>query len=80
MLEAAVRAGADVTGCLGQGDFLRALGIEIRADRLRAARPEAAAVVDRQLARLTAPEQMGELFKACAVFSPRSLPLPGFET
>ncbi|MFN5482120.1 MAG: SAM-dependent methyltransferase, partial [Brevundimonas sp.] len=80
VLEAAVRAGADVTGCLGQGDFLRALGIEIRADRLRAARPEAAAVVDRQLARLTAPEQMGELFKACAVFSPRSLPLPGFET
>ena len=79
VLEAAVRAGADVTGCLGQGDFLRALGIEIRADRLRAARPEAAAVVDRQLARLTAPEQMGELFKACAVFSPRSLPLPGFE-
>ncbi|HEY0599547.1 class I SAM-dependent methyltransferase [Brevundimonas sp.] len=80
VLEAAVRAGADVTGCLGQGEFLGLLGIEARADRLTAGRPDAAPVIDRQLARLTADDQMGTLFKACAIFSPRSLIIPGFES
>ncbi|MCS6622589.1 SAM-dependent methyltransferase [Roseibacterium beibuensis] len=79
VLEAAVHAGADVTGCLGQGEFLGLLGIEARADRLRDGRPDAAPIIDRQLARLTADDQMGTLFKACAIFSPRSLVVPGFE-
>jgi SAM-dependent MidA family methyltransferase len=79
VLEAAVRSGAGVTGCLGQGDFLRALGIEARAERLKTARPAAAAIIDRQLDRLTAPDQMGELFKAAAVFAPHSLTVPGYE-
>ncbi len=79
VLEAAVRAGADVTGTLGQGEFLRRLGIEARADRLKTGRPDAAPVIERQLARLTADDQMGTLFKACAIFSPRSLAVPGFE-
>ncbi len=78
--EAALRAGADVTGCRGQGDLLRALGIETRAERLTSGRPEAAPVIARQLDRLTGDTQMGTLFKACAIFSPRSLSVPGFET
>jgi NADH dehydrogenase [ubiquinone] 1 alpha subcomplex assembly factor 7 len=78
-LEAAVHAGADVTGCLGQGEFLHLLGIEPRADRLKEGRPDAAPVIDRQLARLTDDDQMGTLFKACAIFSPRTLVVPGFE-
>ena len=53
--------------------------LEARADRLKAGRPDAASVIDRQLARLTADDQMGTLFKACAIFSPRSLVVPGFE-
>jgi SAM-dependent MidA family methyltransferase len=77
--EAAVHAGADVTGCLGQGEFLHLLGIEARADRLKSGRPDAAPVIERQLARLTADDQMGTLFKACAIFSPRTLVVPGFE-
>ena len=80
VLEAALHAGADVTGCLGQGEFLQLLGIEPRAGALKAARPDAAPVIDRQLARLTADDQMGALFKVCAVFSPRSLVVPGFES
>jgi SAM-dependent MidA family methyltransferase len=80
VLESAIHAGADVTGTLGQGEFLNRLGIEARADRLKAARPDAAAVIDRQLARLTADDQMGTLFKAGAIFSPRSLVVPGFES
>ena len=79
VLEAAIHAGADVSGCLGQGEFLRRLGIEARADRLKQGRPDAAAVIDRQLDRLTGDDQMGTLFKACAVFSPRALAAPGFE-
>ena len=77
--QAALEAGADVTGCRGQGAFLKALGIEARAQRLQAARPDSAAVVERQLQRLVADDQMGALFKACAIFSPRSLAVPGFE-
>lgn len=79
VLEAAIRGGADVTGCLGQGEFLRRLGIEARAERLSSARPGVAPVIARQLDRLTAPDQMGDLFKAAAIFSPRSLSVPGFE-
>ncbi|WP_409018705.1 class I SAM-dependent methyltransferase [Brevundimonas vesicularis] len=79
VLEAAIRSGADVTGCITQGQFLRALGIEVRAQRLAQTRPEAAGVIQRQLDRLIAPDQMGELFKVAAIFSPRSLSVPGFE-
>ncbi|MBI2260998.1 MAG: SAM-dependent methyltransferase [Caulobacterales bacterium] len=79
VLEAAVHAGADVTGTMGQGEFLERLGIAPRADRLKAGRPDAASIIDRQLARLTADDQMGTLFKACAIFSPKSLVVPGFE-
>ena len=79
VLEAAVHAGADVTGTMGQGEFLGRLGVEARADRLKDGRPDAAPIIDRQLARLTADDQMGTLFKACAIFSPHSLVVPGFE-
>ncbi|HZV85605.1 MAG TPA: SAM-dependent methyltransferase [Brevundimonas sp.] len=79
VLEAAVRAGADVTGTMAQGEFLGRLGIGVRADALKAGRPDAGSVIDRQLARLTADDQMGTLFKACAIFSPRTLVVPGFE-
>lgn len=78
--EAAVRAGADVTGCLGQGEFLERLGIEVRANALMDQRPDAAPVIQRQLARLIDDDQMGMLFKVCGIFSPRSLVVPGFET
>nr|WP_314437483.1 SAM-dependent methyltransferase [uncultured Brevundimonas sp.] len=79
VLEAALRTGADVTGCLSQGEFLRRLGIEARAERLKAGRPDAAPVIDRQLHRLTADDQMGRLFKAAVIFSPRSLIVPGWD-
>ncbi|WP_374516020.1 class I SAM-dependent methyltransferase [Brevundimonas sp.] len=79
VLEAAVHADADVTGCQDQGEFLRRLGIEHRAAALKAGRPDAAATIDRQLERLVDEAQMGALFKVCALFSPRSLTVPGFE-
>ncbi|HEX8568532.1 MAG TPA: SAM-dependent methyltransferase [Caulobacteraceae bacterium] len=79
VLRAALGGGADVTEVIGQGAFLKALGIEARAAALARANPQRQGLLSRQVARLTAPDQMGELFKAAAIFAPRSLAVPGFE-
>jgi len=76
---AAVRAGAQATAIRTQRDFLLALGVEQRARQLARSRPDRADVVGRQLRRLIAPEEMGELFKALAIHAP-GLELPGFES
>ncbi len=39
----------------------------------------AAGVLARQLDRLTGDDQMGTLFKAAAIFAPRSLVVPGWD-
>ena len=81
LAESAQRAGARVHGPTDQGAFLRALGIEARAARLKhKADPAQAAGIDRALARLTASGEMGELFKVLAIGSPLG-PIPaGFST
>ena len=76
---AAARAEGAVTALLTQAEFLRRLGIDARAAALKAARPDRADTIDRQLARLTATDQMGELFKAAAIWSPATAIPPGFE-
>ena len=75
---AARSAGVETSPIATQGAFLRALGVEARAMALSRARPDQARTIARQLARLTAPDQMGDLFKVLGVHSP-GLPLPGFE-
>jgi SAM-dependent MidA family methyltransferase len=67
-LRAAQAAGVH-GGLLNQGAFLRRLGIEARASALAKARPDRADTIARQLARLIAPDQMGELFKAAALWT-----------
>lgn len=63
-----------------QGEFLRRLGIEQRAARLKEnATPAQAADIDSALARLTAPDQMGELFKVLAIADAKLGALPGFD-
>jgi SAM-dependent MidA family methyltransferase len=80
LARAAASQGAATHGPLGQGAFLRRLGIGQRAARLKAnATPQQAAAIDAALARLTAPDQMGELFKVLAIADPKLGPLPGFE-
>ena len=62
------REGAQAHGPVTQGDFLRRLGIEQRATRLKQnATAHQAADIDLALARLTAPDQMGDLFKVLAI-------------
>lgn len=77
VLAAARKAGAE-TRCLTQGTLLRRLGVEQRAAALIAAHPLKAETLHRQLDRLTAPDQMGDLFKAACIYSPGLVP-PGFE-
>jgi SAM-dependent MidA family methyltransferase len=75
----AQRQGAATLGPVAQGEFLRRLGIEQRAMRLKGnATPQQAADIDAALTRLTAPDQMGELFKVLAIADPKLGPLPGF--
>jgi SAM-dependent MidA family methyltransferase len=78
--QAAQAAAAEVSAVVPQGEFLRRLGIEARAAVLSRARPEHAPTIARQLHRLTAPDQMGELFKAIAIHRPGDPVPPGFET
>ena len=78
VLEAAVEAGAGTGPILRQGDFLRGLGIEARAQALSQARPDRAEPVARQLDRLTGAAQMGQLFKVACLSAPGLSP-PLFE-
>lgn len=78
VLASALQGGADVTGVATQAAFLRALGIEARTEALVAANPAREKILRRQLARLVDGDQMGELFKAAAVFAPKSLVPAGF--
>ena len=75
---AARGAGAATSAIVGQGAFLRALGLDQRASALCAARPERTAVIARQRLRLVDPGDMGTLFKVLAIHTP-GLDPPGFE-
>jgi SAM-dependent MidA family methyltransferase len=67
---AAREGGAHVTPLLTQGEWLIRLGIDARAQALSRANPERAAGIETALNRLTAPDQMGHLFKVVALHSP----------
>jgi NADH dehydrogenase [ubiquinone] 1 alpha subcomplex assembly factor 7 len=72
--------GASLHGPVTQGDFLRRLGVGLRAERLKKSAPAQTEVIDAALTRLTSPTPgMGEMFKALA-FTNRNLPAaPGFD-
>jgi NADH dehydrogenase [ubiquinone] 1 alpha subcomplex assembly factor 7 len=63
---------------IGQGLFLRRLGIEIRTERLAAARPDQADTLRSACQRLIDPRGMGTLFKVLALSSQGLPALPGF--
>jgi NADH dehydrogenase [ubiquinone] 1 alpha subcomplex assembly factor 7 len=77
VMAAARREGA-AAAILTQGQFLARLGVGHRAEALVRARPDKAAIIGRQLNRLIAADQMGELFKAACIHSPDWTP-PAFE-
>ncbi len=68
MAEAAREAGCSVSAVVGQGEFLKNCGIDIRADILKKRANEAqAADIDAALHRLTDEAQMGTLFKVMEI-------------
>ena len=79
VLKAAQAQGVEVA-ITAQGAFLQRLGIVARAESLAKARPDQSAIIERQLERLIAPDQMGDLFKVAGLWS-KDLPQPpGFST
>ena len=64
------RRARGVFGPVGQGAWLEAMGIGLRAAALARAAPERAEEIAAARDRLTAPEQMGRLFKALALVAP----------
>lgn len=79
LADAARSSGAAVYGPAPQGAFLSALGIAMRAERLTAgATPTQAEDIRAALHRLTAPDQMGTLFKVMAITDRHLPPPPGF--
>jgi NADH dehydrogenase [ubiquinone] 1 alpha subcomplex assembly factor 7 len=72
----AAQAGARAHGPLGQGAFLRALGIESRAERLSVANPHRKEEIAAAVNRLT--DEMGELFKVMAITPAQMRSPPGF--
>ncbi|TAJ72357.1 MAG: class I SAM-dependent methyltransferase [Phenylobacterium sp.] len=78
----AVRAAAERMGAgsaiLTQAAFLARLGVGERAEALMRARPDRSETIGRQLNRLVGGDQMGDLFKACCLYSPGWTP-PAFE-
>ena len=68
--EAASAQGVRHLGTVAQGHFLRALGIEMRADKLAAAAPEHASAIHAAMHRLIGKKQMGTLFKVMGLAAP----------
>jgi NADH dehydrogenase [ubiquinone] 1 alpha subcomplex assembly factor 7 len=83
LAQCAESIGARIHGPIRQRDLFLRLGIEQRAEALKAnASQEAATEIEIALSRLIAEgaRGMGDLFKAIAVADPKLGPLPGFET
>ena len=68
--EAARRQGVRIAGPRSQGEWLVAMGLDLRARALARSAPERAAEIDSARDRLAAPGQMGDLFKMMALLSP----------
>ncbi len=78
LASAARRSGAQIFGPVGQGAFLKSLGIATRAENLVRANPDQEDSIARAVDRLVDANQMGSLFKALAILPPDTFPPPGF--
>jgi SAM-dependent MidA family methyltransferase len=77
--KAAGEAGARATSLSSQGDFLRALGIDYRAQSLKQASPHTAISIQESYQRLIDPDQMGTLFKVLGLSNMTMPALAGLE-
>jgi SAM-dependent MidA family methyltransferase len=79
LADAATKAGAAVTPVVSQRDWLNRLGIGARAAALAGRNPDRASELAAAVHRLTARDEMGELFKVMAVHAPEWPAPAGFE-
>jgi len=70
LADAARAEGARVTGPVGQGDWLERMGIQLRAAALARTSPDRTEEIAAARDRLTAPKQMGRLFKVMTMLAP----------
>lgn len=76
---AAGEAGAAICGPVTQGAWLAGMGIVERAERLtQSASARQAADIDAAVRRLTADDQMGQVFKVMSITAPPLAPTAGF--
>lgn len=75
----ALSRGATWLGTVSQGAWLRALGIDVRADMLARAQPGKAQAVNTAKDRLIAGDQMGSLFKVMGLAAPGWPQAAGFQ-
>lgn len=75
----ALSRGLSVLGPLSQGQFLKMIGIDMRIEMLKRENPSQKASLEAAAIRLTHPQQMGDLFKVMAIFSPSTVAPAGFE-
>jgi NADH dehydrogenase [ubiquinone] 1 alpha subcomplex assembly factor 7 len=78
LAEAARAGGALTFGPVSQGDLLSRLGIGARSENLSGKNPAEAPTLAAAMERLTAPAQMGTLFKALAIMPKHIATPPGF--
>ncbi|WP_209348883.1 SAM-dependent methyltransferase [Pontixanthobacter sp. CEM42] len=78
LAKVAISRDARHLGTVAQGDWLRALGIETRAQNLAARAPQYADEIAAACDRLIADDQMGQLFKAMGFASPNWPDAVGF--
>ncbi|MBF0334268.1 MAG: SAM-dependent methyltransferase [Alphaproteobacteria bacterium] len=76
LAEAARAEGATTHGPIGQGEWLKALGIDTRAEMLSRDAGAKALDIAAALRRLTHPTEMGTLFKVLAITHPGLAPPP----
>jgi NADH dehydrogenase [ubiquinone] 1 alpha subcomplex assembly factor 7 len=76
LVKTAQAAGVNVSPITPQGLFLECLGIHTRCEALSNKNPNQAKVLNRQVHRLTASDEMGTLFKVLGLSYPLSLNLP----
>jgi SAM-dependent MidA family methyltransferase len=70
LARAAAAEGVKVAGPRTQGEWLRAMGIDARAEVLARPAPDRADEIETARSRLVDPDRMGKLFKALALVSP----------
>lgn len=78
LAEVARDCGLFVAGPVDQGQFLAALGMRERAEKLLQNHPDHAPAIAAAVNRLTHPDAMGSLFKVMAAYAPSSAVPEGF--